>query len=108
MTRAGLPIPVPPDDALQDDVIELSLLRVLGPADAAARSPEARFLSAAPECRFAIHRRSDGERVGRIHLRLTDDPTVLRAIGHSGYEIDAAYRHPRRSRWGSSPCCVDT
>ena len=39
----------------------------------------------APECRFAIHRRADGVRVGRIQLRLTDDATILRAVGHAGY-----------------------
>jgi len=72
--------------------MELWPLRVLGPADADARPPEARFLAVAPECRFAIHRRSDGVRIGRIHLRLTDDPTVLRAVGHCGYEVDEAHR----------------
>ena len=77
---------------LGDDVIELRLLRVLGPDEAGARSPESRFLSAVPECRFAIHRRGDGERVGRIHLRLTDNPTIVGVVGHSGYEIDEPHR----------------
>src|SRR5688500_15121663 len=92
MTSSELPAPSPSSEILGDDVVELRLLRVLGPADADARAPEARFLAAAPECRFAIHRRRDGVRVGRIHLRLTDDATILRAVGHSGYEIDEAHR----------------
>ena len=77
---------------LADDAIKLLLLRVLAPGDAAARPPEARFLSAALEYRFAIHRRGDGLRVGRIHLRVTHDPLILRALGHSGYEVDEAHR----------------
>jgi predicted acetyltransferase len=92
MPLSRLPEPPPPAEALGDDVVELRLLRVLGPGDAEARPPEARFLSAAPECRFAIHRRGDGERVGRIHLRLTDDPRIVRAVGHSGYEVEEAHR----------------
>lgn len=92
MAHSDLPAPAPPGALLQDDAIELRLLRVLGPSDAAARPPEARFLSTATECRFAVHRRADGARVGRVHLRLTDDPTILRAVGHSGYETDEAHR----------------
>jgi predicted acetyltransferase len=92
MAQFDLPAPAPSDAVLADDVIELRLLRVLGPADAAGRPPELRFLAAAPECRFVIHRRADGERVGRIHLRLTDDAAIVRALGHSGYEVDEAHR----------------
>ena len=92
MAQLELPAPPPPSDILRDETVELRLLRVLGPTDAQVRSPEARFLAVAPECRFAIHRRSDGVRVGRIHLRLTEDVTILRAVGHSGYEVDGAYR----------------
>jgi predicted acetyltransferase len=92
MTSSKLAAPAPPRAVLRDDVIELQLLRVLGPDDAKRRPAEARFLAAAPECRFAIHRHADGERVGRIHLRLTDDPTIIRALGHSGYEVDEAHR----------------
>lgn len=88
----SLPDPHPPPALLGDDVVELRLLRVLGPADVDARPAEARFLSCAPECRFAIHRRADGVRVGRIHIRLTDDATIVRAVGHSGYEVDVAHR----------------
>lgn len=87
-----LPEPPPLAETLGDDVIELRLLRVLGPEDEEARPPESRFLSAALECRFAIHRRGDGERVGRIHLRLTGDRTIVGAVGHSGYEIDEPHR----------------
>lgn len=73
-------------------MIELRLIRILAPGDAAARPPEARFLASAPEYRFAIHRRTDGLRVGRIHLRITDDPLILRALGHCGYAVDEAHR----------------
>lgn len=83
---------LPPPPTLQDDVIELRLLRILGPADAAARSSAAQFIASAPEYRFAIHRRNDGVRVGRIHLRITQDELVLRAIGHAGYAVDDAHR----------------
>jgi tagatose 1,6-diphosphate aldolase len=77
---------------LADDWVELRLLRVLAPGDEAARPTEARFLSAALEYRFAIRRRADGLRVGRIHLRITDDPLILRALGHAGYAVDEAHR----------------
>jgi len=79
-------------EKLADDIVELRLLRVLGPDNVADRAPEARFLAAAPEYRFAIHLKSDGQRVGRIHLRITTDETILRAIGHSGYEVDEPHR----------------
>ena len=92
MAQSQLPAPVPSDEILRDDVMELRLIRVLDADDVAIRPAAARFLAAAPECRFAIHRRDDGTRVGRIHLRLTDDPTILRAVGHSGYEVDVLYR----------------
>ncbi|HEX6371060.1 MAG TPA: GNAT family N-acetyltransferase [Longimicrobium sp.] len=87
------PLDQPPSGAvLADDVIELRLLRTLRPGDPSARPPEARFLSPALEYRFAIHRRADGLRVGRIHLRVTDDPLILRALGHAGYAVDEAHR----------------
>jgi predicted acetyltransferase len=92
MNRPELPPPPPAEDVLRDEVIGLRLLHVLGPADAERRPPEARFMAAATECRFAIHRIADGVRVGRIHLRLTDDATILRAVGHGGYEVDEAHR----------------
>lgn len=86
------PARVPGNAVLVDDVIELRLIRVLHAGDAAARPREARFLAAAPEFRFAIHRRTDSLRVGRIHLRITDDPLILRALGHSGYEVEEPHR----------------
>lgn len=92
MSNHSLPHPPPPADLLGDELVELRLIRVLGPGDAYARLPEARFLAAGPECRFAIHRREDGARVGRIHIRLTDDPLIVRAMGHSGYEVDEEHR----------------
>ncbi|MEQ1692383.1 MAG: GNAT family N-acetyltransferase, partial [Gemmatimonas sp.] len=83
---------LPPPPTLEDDVIELRLLRILGPADAAARSSAAQFIASAPEYRFAIHRRRDGVRVGRIHLRITQGDRVLRAVGHAGYAVDHAHQ----------------
>ncbi|HEU4881155.1 MAG TPA: GNAT family N-acetyltransferase [Longimicrobium sp.] len=83
---------LPSGAVLADDAIELRLLRVLVPGDADARPPEARFLAPALEYRFAIHRRTDGLRVGRIHLRITDDPLIVRALGHAGYAVDEAHR----------------
>lgn len=85
---------LPPPPTLEDDAVELRLLRVLGPADANARSAAAQFIAQAPEYRFAIHRRSDGLRVGRIHLRITHNDRILRAVGHAGYAVDEA--HQRR------------
>ena len=81
-----------PPAPIHDDRIELRLLRVLGPADVDSRPPQTRFLARAAEHRFAIHRRSDGARVGRIHFRITDDPGIVGVLGHGGYEIDEAYR----------------
>ena len=83
---------LPSGAVLADDAIELRLLRVLTPGDATARQPEARFLAPALEYRFAIHRRTDGVRVGRIHLRITNDPLIVRALGHAGYAVDEAHR----------------
>lgn len=92
MTQAPPSDPLPPEAVLADDAIELRLIRILPPGNPSARPPEARFLAPALEYRFAIHRRTDGLRVGRIHLRVTDDPLILRALGHSGYEVDEAHR----------------
>ena len=80
------------DAPFADDVIELRLIRVLSPEDATTRPPEVRFLSPAIEYRFAIHRRGDGVRVGRIHLRATNDNRITRALGHTGYEVDEPHR----------------
>lgn len=82
----------PLPSVLTDDAVELRLLRVLHPGYVAARPPEARFLAPALEYRFAVHRRADSVRVGRIHLRVTDDPLILRALGHTGYAVDEAHR----------------
>ncbi len=86
------PEDIPAINVLEDEVIELRLLRVLGCKDSALRSPESQFLCRSPEHRFAIHRRSDGLRVGRIHLRVTNDETIVSAVGHIGYEVNALYR----------------
>ena len=89
----------PPPPTLEDDVIALRLLRIVGPADAPERPIAAQFLAAAPEYRFAIHRRTDGRRVGRIHLRITHDDVILRALGHAGYAVDDAHqRHGYATR----------
>jgi predicted acetyltransferase len=95
VAQTTLPEPLPPPELLEEGDVVLRLLRVIGPEDAETRAPEARFLAAAPECRFAIHRRDDGARVGRIHLRLTDDPAILRSMGHCGYAIDPEHRGRR-------------
>lgn len=79
-------------NVLTDEVIELRLLRVLDCEDTALRPRAAQFLCCAPEHRFAIHRRSDGLRVGRIHLRVTDDEAIVSALGHIGYEVDELHR----------------
>ena len=78
--------------SLADEVIELRVIRILGPEDIDARPAATRFLSRIPEYRFAIHRLSDGLRVGRIHLRFTNDPTIVGALGHAGYAVDEPHR----------------
>jgi predicted acetyltransferase len=83
---------LPPGAVLADAVTELRLIRVIHPGDLTARPAEAHFLSSALEYRFAIHRRTDDLRVGRIHLRITDDPLILRALGHMGYAVDEEHR----------------
>jgi RimJ/RimL family protein N-acetyltransferase len=88
----GTPFELPGSVTLTDDVIELKPIRMLGPGDAAARPSGLEFLAAATEYRFAIHRRSDAQRVGRIHVRNTADPGITRALGHLGYEVDEAHR----------------
>ena len=30
--------------------------------------------------------------MGRIHLRITDDATILRSVGYAGYELDEQHR----------------
>ncbi|MEP6836330.1 MAG: GNAT family N-acetyltransferase [Gemmatimonas sp.] len=85
-------LPLPP--ALEDGVIALQLLHLVGPGDASARPIAAQFLANALEYRFAILRASDGLRVGWIYLRITQDDVIVRAIGHAGYGVDAA--HQRR------------
>ena len=82
----------PPAALLADDGVELRLLRVMGPHNAKERPPDARFLARVPECRFAIHRRRDGLRVGRIHLRVTREARIVEAIGHAGYAVDDEHR----------------
>jgi predicted acetyltransferase len=85
------PLP-PPLELLSDGVVELRVLRILGPGDAASRTTNEQFLARVPEYRFAIHRRADALRVGRIHLRVTNDFELVSAVGHSGYVVDEAHR----------------
>jgi len=82
----------PPPALLSDSVIELRIIRVMGPDNAAARPANEQFLTRVPEYRFAIHRRSDGLRVGRIHIRVTSDESIVRSLGHSGYAVDEPHR----------------
>jgi predicted acetyltransferase len=83
--------PTPPV-SISDAVIELRLLRVLEAGDTDSRTAETHFLARVPEIRYAIHRRSDGLRVGRVHLRVTNDQEFLRAVGHGGYAVDEDHR----------------
>lgn len=92
MSDPATPCEPPPPGLLADEVIELRLLRVLDSRNAAMRPPEAQFPCRVPEYRFAIHRRSDGLRVGRIHLRVTNDQAIRSAVGHTGYAVDEPHR----------------
>lgn len=92
MSSPNADAPLPPLPTLEDDAIALRLLRIVGPAEVGERPLAAQFLANAPEYRFAIHRRRDGLRVGRSHLRITHDELVLRAIGHAGYAVDDAHQ----------------
>ena len=56
-------------------------------ASAGSRVSESRA-----EYRFAIHRRTDGVRVGRIHIRVTDDKEIAESVGHGGYAVEEAHR----------------
>jgi predicted acetyltransferase len=86
-------IQAPLDGAnLCDEAIELRLIRVLEIGDMSRREPDTAFLSAAPEYRFAIHRRSDNLRIGRIHVRIADDPGIVEVLGHMGYAVDEEHR----------------
>jgi predicted acetyltransferase len=78
--------------SLSDDVVELRLIRVLEAGVPNSRPPEAQFLSRVTEYRFSIHQRGEGSRIGRIHLRFTNDEEIVRAVGHTGYAIDEMYR----------------
>ncbi len=89
--RATLPV-LSTLATLTDELIELRLIRALQAGDLNARPPEAQFLSHVPEYRFSIHRRSDGLRVGRIHLRITNDEDIAHAVGHTGYAVDELHR----------------
>lgn len=86
-------LPTASDEALlHDDVIELQLIRFIEVGDLSHRDTGTEFLAAAPEYRFAIHRRTDGLRVGRIHFRITDEPEIVEVLGHMGYAVDEAHR----------------
>lgn len=93
MTGPGIEsFPSPPAALLSDEAIELRLIRVIGPHNVEARPEAERFLSRVPEYRFAIHRRTDGLRVGRIHLRVTVDKEIAESVGHTGYAVDELHR----------------
>ena len=87
-TSFDLPIGV----RLSDDVVELRPIRLLGPAEVKARAAGLEFLSLGPEYRFSICRCSDDRRVGRIHIRQTNDPAITRTLGHLGYAVDPEHR----------------
>ena len=75
-----------------DDTIELLLIRFLAVGDMSQREPASAFLALAPEYRFAIHRRSDGVRVGRIHVRITERSEIVPVLGHMGFAVDEEHR----------------
>lgn len=81
-----------PKDLLTDTAVELRLIRRLEAGDVTEREPASAFLALAPEYRFAIHRASDGQRVGRIHVRITDRPEIVDVLGHMGYAVDEEHR----------------
>lgn len=81
-----------PEEPVADGVVELRLIRVVPAGDLSHRSSDTAFLAAAPEYRFAIHRAADGLRVGRIHVRTTEDPTITSVLGHMGYAVDEEHR----------------
>ena len=92
MTDRVVVCEIPSPAMLADEIVELRLIRVLQPGDVASRPPEAQFLCRVPEYRFAIHLCSNGLRVGRIHLRVSNDQDILGAVGHTGYAVDEAHR----------------
>ncbi|MEQ9397673.1 MAG: GNAT family N-acetyltransferase [Longimicrobiales bacterium] len=83
---------ITPEGHVSDEVIELRLRRVLGPGDLSHRESATAFLAAGLEYRFGIHLREGGSRVGRIHIRVTDDPLVVSALGHMGYAVEEEHR----------------
>ncbi|WP_420124952.1 GNAT family N-acetyltransferase [Longimicrobium sp.] len=82
--------PLPAGAVLADDAIELRLIHVLHPGD--ARPAEKEFLSAVREYHFAIYCREDGRTTGSIRLRATNDPRIVRAVGHVGYDVNTEHR----------------
>ena len=89
-TKDGFP--APPLSLLADGAIELRLLRVMGPHNASSRPAHEQYFAHVPEYRFAIHRLADGLRIGRIHLRMTNDNQIVHTIGHGGYAVDEPHR----------------
>jgi len=77
---------------LRDEAVELRVIRVLDVGNLSKRDEKSAFLAAAPEYRFAIHRREDDQRVGRIHVRVTEAPEIVPVLGHMGYAVDEAHR----------------
>ncbi len=94
-----------PAELLRDDEIELRLIRFLPIGDLSKRNSASAFLAAAPEYRFAIHRRPDGLRVGRVHVRTTDDPAIAPVMGHMGYAVDEEHR---RRGYATRAICLMT
>jgi len=90
MSNVPLPNPLPAGAILADAVIELRLIRMLHPGD--ARSPEKEFLSTVREYHFAIYCCEDGREIGSIRLRATNDPQIVRAVGHVGYDVNMEHR----------------
>ena len=92
MSNLPPPDPLPAGAVLADDLVELRLLPVLDPGHTAARTQDTQFLSSAPEYHFAIHLRTDGQDVGLIRLRATNDPRIARTVGHASYDVNYGHR----------------
>lgn len=92
MSNLPPPDPLPAGAVLADDLVELRLLPVLHPGDTPARTQDTQFLSPTPEYRFAIHLRADGQDVGLIRLRATNDPLIVSTLGHASYDVNDVHR----------------
>lgn len=93
MDDAGLTnYPLPPASLLSDEIVELRLIRMMGLHNIHEREENFHWMGHVPEYRFAIYRKSDALRVGRIHIRNTSDESISKIVGHIGYAVDEAHQ----------------